>query len=70
MTELLDLPQAAAMLGKRQHQLYTLLRRRPDLDAAIARRWGRRLLSRKNIAAIRRAFAERDGAEKCSAVGA
>jgi hypothetical protein len=60
--ELIDLPQAAAALGRSSDAVKRLLLRRPDLDAAIARRWGRRLLSRKNVEAVRRAFAEREKA--------
>jgi hypothetical protein len=60
--ELMDLPQVAALVGHSTDAIKALLRKRPGIEGQIARRWGRRLLTPANVAAIRAAFAEREKA--------
>ena len=50
------MPEAARELGKSTHQVYRLLRQRPDIDDRIRRAWGRRLFTPADLDAIRRAF--------------
>jgi hypothetical protein len=59
---LIDLPTAAAQLGRSADSVRRMLARRPDIDARIRRRWGNRLLSPADVLAVRAAFEEREAA--------
>ena len=67
MPEEYDLIETAKLLGRSPAAVYRMLAKHPLIEAGIRRRGGRRILSRSNVNALRRAFEVREESRRATA---